>query len=95
MRARTYLLLLVCAGATLSLGLSGRRAFSDEPALAPIAADAPLPAFAKDVQPLLMKYCYECHRGDKAKGGLAFDTFRDERTAIGRPQNSPSDDPAG
>ena len=86
MRARTCLLLLVGIGASLSLGLSDRHVFSDEPALVPIAANAPLPAFAKDVQPLLTKYCYECHQGDKAKGGLAFDTFRDERTAIGRPQ---------
>jgi len=86
MRARTCLVLLVSAGALSWPGFTGRCAFCDEPALAPIAANAPLPAFVEDVQPLLTKYCFECHRGEKAKGGLAFDTFRDERTAIGRPQ---------
>ena len=86
MRATTCLLLIVSVGAMSLPGLPGGRAFSGEPALAPIAANAPLPAFVKDVQPLLTKYCFECHRGEKAKGGLAFDTFRDERTAIGRPQ---------
>jgi hypothetical protein len=59
---------------------------SAEPKLLPIAANAPVPAFVKDVQPLLAKYCFECHRGEKAKAGLAFDAYRDERTAIGRAQ---------
>jgi hypothetical protein len=65
---------------------TGRRAASAEPALAPIAANEPIPGFVKDVQPLLAQYCFECHQGEKAKGGLAFDTFRDERTAIGSSQ---------
>ena len=86
MRARTCLLLIVSAVAVSWHGLPGRRASSAEPALTPIAANAPLPAFVKDVQPLLAKYCFECHRGEKAKGGLAMDTFRDERTVVGRPQ---------
>ncbi len=86
MRARARLSLLVSAGASSLRGLSGHLALSDEPALAPIAAAAPLPAFVNDVQPLLTKYCIECHQGEKAKGGLAFDTFRDERTAISRQQ---------
>jgi hypothetical protein len=53
-----------------------------EPALKPVPADAPVPAFVKDVQPLLRQYCSECHQGPKAKAGVAFDTIRDERGAL-------------
>ena len=86
MRVTTCLKLFVSAAVMTWLGLPGRRAFSTEPALAPIAAGTPLPEFVNDVQPLLSKFCFECHRGEQAKKGLALDTFRDERTAIGRPQ---------
>jgi hypothetical protein len=82
MHARTLLLLLVSVGAPTSSRLADSRAVASEPALAPVAADAPIPAFVQDVQPLLTKYCAECHRGDKAKAGLAFDAFRDERAAV-------------
>lgn len=57
---------------------------ADEPALKPVAATAPLPGFIKDVQPLLTKYCVACHQGEKAKGGLALEVFRDERGALSR-----------
>lgn len=70
--------------ATAVAVLAGLAAIASEPALKPIAADAPVPAFVKDVQPLLAKYCAECHQGDKAKGNLAFESFRDELAAIGR-----------
>src|SRR4249920_367196 len=53
-----------------------------EPALKPVAADAPVPTYVKDVQPLLKQYCSECHQGAKAKAGVAFETFRDERGAL-------------
>src|SRR5262249_6381508 len=59
---------------------------ADEPALKPVPADAPPPAFVKDIQPLLKKYCLECHSGDQAKAGLTFESFKDERTALGRRQ---------
>lgn len=36
--------------------------------------------FARDVQPLLDRYCYSCH-GEKKKGGLDFRVYRDEKTA--------------
>ena len=58
-----------------------------EPAIQPVPANAPVPSFVKDVQPLLAKYCSECHHGEKAKGGLAFDTFKDESTAVSRRQD--------
>ncbi|HEY2253973.1 MAG TPA: DUF1587 domain-containing protein, partial [Planctomycetaceae bacterium] len=86
MRARTLLLLLIAAAARSWACFPDGRALSAEPALTPIAANAPLPAFVQEIQPLLTKYCFECHRGNKPKGGLAFDAFPDERTAIGRRQ---------
>jgi mono/diheme cytochrome c family protein len=51
--------------------------------VAPSTADPAKPAsgeptFAKDVQPLLAKYCYGCHGGAKPKVGLALDTHKDE-----------------
>lgn len=64
--------------------LAGAVARGDEPALKPVAADAPPVSFVKDVQPLLAKYCSECHGAEKPKGGLALATFRDERGALAR-----------
>jgi len=74
---RRYVLVAAIAG-----GLGEISARASEPVLKPVAADAPVPAFVKDVQPLLKKYCSECHQGAKAKAGLAFDVFRDERGAL-------------
>jgi hypothetical protein len=34
--------------------------------------------FRKDVQPLLEKYCYDCHNADKAKGHLNLEAFKDD-----------------
>jgi hypothetical protein len=64
----------------------GRCAMAAEPALKPVPADAPIPAFIKDVKPLLTKYCSECHQGEMAKAGLAFEAFKDERGALNRRQ---------
>jgi hypothetical protein len=69
------------------LALASVAVCAADPTLKPVPADAPGPAFAKDVQPLLAKYCSECHSGEKAKGGLAFETFKDERTAVSRRQD--------
>jgi Planctomycete cytochrome C/WD domain, G-beta repeat len=38
-----------------------------------IAQDAP--SYSKDVVPFLKKYCVECHRAGKIKGGLRLDTY--------------------
>ncbi|HEX7862806.1 MAG TPA: DUF1592 domain-containing protein [Verrucomicrobiae bacterium] len=35
-----------------------------------------VPDFQKDVQPLLTKYCYDCHGDGMKKGKVAFDTFK-------------------
>jgi hypothetical protein len=37
------------------------------------AADPP--SFTKDVKPFLMKYCVQCHQGDKPKGGVLLDSY--------------------
>jgi hypothetical protein len=36
-----------------------------------------VPAFAKDVSPLLDRYCLHCHDRTNAKGGVILDVFRD------------------
>ena len=33
-------------------------------------------AFQKDVQPLLQKYCYECHGNGNSKGGVSLDSYK-------------------
>jgi hypothetical protein len=33
------------------------------------------PSFSKDVQPFLKKYCMECHRSGKVKGGLNLESY--------------------
>ena len=65
-------------------GLAVIAARADEPPIKPIPADAAALSFVKDVQPLLAKYCAECHSGQKPKGGLAFEAFGDERAALNR-----------
>ncbi|MBI3865487.1 MAG: DUF1592 domain-containing protein, partial [Planctomycetia bacterium] len=85
MRCLRHLGLVFFAPAAICAAVTS--VYAAEPALKPIAANAPAPAFAKDVQPVLVKYCYECHKGDQPKAGLAFDTFKDERTAVTRRQD--------
>lgn len=70
-------LLFVVAG-TLLVGLA-----------APLTADpfkpsagAPAIAFARDIQPLLSKYCFSCHSGEKPKGGLDLSRFRQEADVV-------------
>src|SRR5207237_299179 len=37
------------------------------------AAEPNLQAFHRDIQPVLEKYCYDCHGGGVAKGGVTLD----------------------
>ena len=46
----------------------------------------PPDAFAKEVVPLLTKYCIKCHGGPRPKGELALDKFKDENAALKKPQ---------
>lgn len=36
-------------------------------------------SYSERVQPLLMKYCGECHQGDKAEAGIAIDQFTEAK----------------
>ncbi len=38
--------------------------------------------YEKSVQPILKKYCYDCHADDAKKGGVAFDEFKSETTLL-------------
>jgi Protein of unknown function (DUF1592)/Protein of unknown function (DUF1588)/Protein of unknown function (DUF1587)/Protein of unknown function (DUF1585)/Protein of unknown function (DUF1595)/Ca-dependent carbohydrate-binding module xylan-binding/Planctomycete cytochrome C len=84
MRPKLRYLCLIAIAAACAVASGAQSLRADEPALKPIAAGTPAPAFMKDVRPLLAKFCFECHQGEKAKGGLALDLFRDERAALGR-----------
>ncbi|MES2694540.1 MAG: PSD1 and planctomycete cytochrome C domain-containing protein [Verrucomicrobiota bacterium] len=44
-------------------------------ALSPLAAAESKLDFARDVQPILAKRCFDCHGADKAKGGLHLNTL--------------------
>jgi len=41
--------------------------------VSPVFAQAPQPDFARDVQPIFKKHCYECHGPDKHKNGYRLD----------------------
>jgi hypothetical protein len=51
----------------------------DEPAGAPPSAEGPL--FARDVVPIVTKYCVACHNRAKGRGGIALDGFHDDASA--------------
>jgi hypothetical protein len=51
------------------------------PALALPTPTAPKPAFARDVAPVVQRYCLSCHSGAKPKGGLSLERFKDEAAA--------------
>ena len=72
-----FLLLLTLAAVVRTAPAGG----ADTPrrTLRPIPPDA----YTKQVQPLLTKYCGACHTGAKAKGGLAFDAYKDEAAVRG------------
>lgn len=36
-------------------------------------------AYDADVRPILQKYCFDCHSGDRAEAGITLDTYRESR----------------
>ena len=44
-------------------------------------ADA-VTAFGKEIKPILVEYCYDCHGDGSAKGGVAFDEFPSEEALV-------------
>src|SRR5262245_43584388 len=49
-------------------------------ALTAISAAPPSnsPHYARDISPLIGKYCFRCHSSTKPKGGMALDRFKDD-----------------
>ncbi len=52
--------------------------------VAPTPTPTAVAAFKKDVQPLLVKYCYDCHADGVNKGKVSFDTFATEAELVAK-----------
>src|SRR5262245_51983141 len=64
--------------------LTGVRAVSQEkkPAVKEPAADKT--SYARDVLPIVQKYCTKCHGGKEPKASLALDAYKDEASVLKR-----------
>src|SRR4051812_482396 len=54
---------------------------------APRASSAPVPAAAQfhtTIQPILEKYCSDCHTDGMNKGGVAFDEFKSDDALVAK-----------
>src|SRR4051794_394846 len=49
-----------------------------EPKTLPSAANAPGPTYARDILPLVNKYCIRCHATAKPKGGVSLDRDKND-----------------
>jgi hypothetical protein len=63
----------LAAGLALGLGVSARA-----------AGDGAIASFHAKVEPLLKKYCYDCHGDGMEKGGVAFDGFASDAALVGK-----------
>ena len=61
---------------TIALALIGTRLSGGE---SPLAAH-----FKKDIQPILVQYCYDCHGDGMNKGKVAFDEFESDADLLGK-----------
>jgi hypothetical protein len=52
----------------------------------PVAAVDPqaVESYRKDVQPILAKYCFDCHADGVKKGNVSFDTFKSDDELVGK-----------
>jgi hypothetical protein len=41
-------------------------------------------SYRKDIQPILAKYCFDCHADGAKKGNVAFDTFKSDDELVGK-----------
>jgi mono/diheme cytochrome c family protein len=73
--------LLTAACAALDRGPAGRGASAGSDAGQLSAEHPPTLDYARDVQPLLRKYCIDCHGGEKPKAQLALDRYQDAAAA--------------
>src|SRR5881397_4144926 len=63
------------ASCLLAVALGSSAASTDQDASA---------RFRKEVQPLLVEYCYDCHGEGMSKGNLAFDSFKSDQELLAR-----------
>lgn len=62
----------------LAFGLAERVAADLKPTAAAVAR------FREDVQPILVKYCYDCHGDGMSKGQVSFDTAASDEALVAR-----------
>jgi len=74
---------MVC-GCLLSLGLGAVlfAASDTDKSVVPAKQVAEKPIFARDITPLMTRYCVQCHGREKARGGLVLDSYKDEKAAV-------------
>ena len=72
---------LLAAALCLSVGWSTAAPDGQPKAAPPAKAAAEDPAFKDKILPFINKYCLECHRGEKAKGGLTLEGYVSEAHA--------------
>jgi hypothetical protein len=46
------------------------------------ASETPSPTYARDIAPLVQKYCVRCHGGSKPRGGVTLDRDRDDASIL-------------
>lgn len=84
MTVRPVLILLsaagLCAAATWST-VAAPPASSSNKTSSTTAKSADDPTFSTTIQPFLKKYCIDCHKGDKPKGGVSLDAYQSEAHA--------------
>src|SRR5262245_31861933 len=83
MAFRPALILLGVAAASLAVWTTGfgTRASPAAGASPQAGATAADTVFESKIQPFLKKYCVECHKGDKSKGGMSLDSYQSEAHA--------------
>ena len=37
------------------------------------------PSYPADVRPILERYCFDCHSGDRAEAGITLDAYKESR----------------
>jgi hypothetical protein len=79
---RSALILLGAAVLALVASGGGAAPIQPTPSKGPSAAPpAEQSAFEKTIAPFLQRYCVECHKGDKPKGGITLDAYQSEAHA--------------
>lgn len=76
---------LVLIGMAFAWGMTRTAAADPKPGLKPIPAAIQKATYAKDVQPILKKYCFGCHGGDQNKGGVSLEPYKDEAALAADP----------